>query len=130
MPLKGTKTRGFPNQLLHFTIKVSVRPLKTLYCSLQCLKSPPKHYQHELLGFQILSSILSSPQNILHFDGSRNHRLPDVAGHRRRVQAGQKGQSVEGGAESCPRRGQNVRIRESPATRHRRTTQGHRREVH
>ena len=52
MPLKGTKIRGFLNQLHHFTIKVSGRPLKTLYCSLQCLKSPPKHYQHELLGLQ------------------------------------------------------------------------------
>ena len=60
MPLKVTKIRGFLNQLHHLTIKVSGRPLKTLYCSLQCLKSPPKHYQHELLGFQILSSIFSS----------------------------------------------------------------------
>ena len=51
MPLKVTKIRGFLNQLHHLTIKVSGRPLKTLYCSLQCLKSPPKHYQHEVSKF-------------------------------------------------------------------------------
>ena len=51
MPIKVTKIRGFLNQLHHFTIKVSGRPLKTLYCSLQCLKSPPKHYQHEVSKF-------------------------------------------------------------------------------